>query len=276
VSWTGAAGAGLAVAGGLILAWAGGGRTPVEVERGFDAFVAGWRGAHRLPDGSNPGGRVTLAWLRLPWWLGRRLAAAGVDPNRVTLAALWLALLAGWTATLGAGWAAAAGALTLAAGLADGVDGAVAVLARRTSAFGSVWDSTADRLADLAVVAGPVVLVAREAADPWAALAVAAGTAAALLALLLEYVRARAQAGGVEAAWTLVTPGERPVRVILLGVAGLLVGTAQLATPPLARAALLAAYPTALAVLAALEAAGVASLLALAARSGSPRTRPTP
>jgi len=129
VSWTGLGGAGLAVGGGLILAWAAAGRTPREVERGFDAFVAGWRRSHRLPDGSDPGGRVTLAWLRLPWWLGQRLAAAGVDPNRVTLAALWLALLAGWTAALGAGWAAAAGTLTLAAGLADGVDGAVAVLA---------------------------------------------------------------------------------------------------------------------------------------------------
>lgn len=271
MSWTGLGGAGLAVAGGLILAWAAAGRTPREVERGFDAFVAGWRRSHRLPDGSDPGGRVTLAWLRLPWWLGQRLAAAGVDPNRVTLAALWLALLAGWTATLGAGWAAAAGTLTLAAGLADGVDGAVAVLACRTSPFGFVWDSTADRLADLAVVAGPVLLVAREGTGPWPALAVASGTGAGLLALLLEYVRARAQAGGIEAAWTLVTPGERPVRVILLGVAGLLVGAAQLAPAPLPRAALLAVYPAALALLAALQAAGCASLLRLAAHAGASR-----
>jgi CDP-diacylglycerol--glycerol-3-phosphate 3-phosphatidyltransferase len=269
VSWTGLAGAGLGVAGGLILAWAAGDRTPQAVEPGFDAFLAGWRSAHRLPDGSQPGGRLTLAWLRLPWWLGVRLAAAGVDPNRVTLAALWLALLAGWTATLGAGWAAAAGVLTLAAGLADGVDGAVAVLARRTSAFGFVWDSSADRVADLALVAGPVVLVAREGSGPWPALAVASGTLAALLALLLEYVRARAQAGGIEAAWALVTPGERPVRVTLLGVAGLLVGAAQLLAAPLARAALLAVYPATLALLAGLQAAGCASLLRLAAGSGA-------
>jgi len=274
VSWTGVSGAGLGVAGALILAWVGGDRTPLAVERGFDAFVAGWRRVHRLPEGSQPGGRVTLAWLRLPWWLGVRLAAAGVDPNRVTLAALWLALLASWTATLGAGWAAAAGALTLAAGLADGVDGAVAVLAKRTSAFGFVWDSASDRLADLAMVAGPVVLVARDGAGPWPALAVVGGAAAGLLALLLEYLRARAQAGGIEAAWTLATLGERPVRVILLGVAGLLVGAAQLLPAPLARAALLAVYPTTLTLLAGLQAAGCATLLRLAARAGAGQPAP--
>jgi hypothetical protein len=58
-----------------------------------------------------------------------------------------------------------------------------------------VWDSTADRLADLAVIAGPVVLVATSADPGWRVAALAAGTAAAALALLLEYVRARAQAG---------------------------------------------------------------------------------
>jgi hypothetical protein len=51
-----------------------------------------------------------------------------VDPDLLTLAALWLAVVAGWAATLGPGWAAAAGALTLVAGVADSVDGAVAVL----------------------------------------------------------------------------------------------------------------------------------------------------
>jgi hypothetical protein len=88
-----------------------------------------------------------------------------VDPDLVTLAALWVALVAGWTATLGPGWAAARGRAHLAAGVADSVDGAVAVLQGRTTAFGFVWDSTADRLADLAMIAGPVALVATEA-DP--------------------------------------------------------------------------------------------------------------
>ena len=154
-----------------------------------------------------------------------------------------MALAAGWTATLGPGWAAAAGALTLAAGVADSVDGAVAVLQRRTSSFGFVWDSAADRLADLAVIAGPVALVATRAGAGWGTAAVAAGAAAAALLLLLEYVRARAQAGGVATAWTLATPGERPTRVIVLGLTGLAVGAAQLGGHGLAGTALDLGYP---------------------------------
>jgi phosphatidylglycerophosphate synthase len=227
---------------------------------------------HSLGEGVQPGGRLAAAYLRLPHALGAPLARAGVDPDLATLAALWVALVAGWTATLGPGWAAAAGALTLLAGLADSVDGAVAVMQGRTSAFGFVWDSTADRLADLALIAGPVVLVATEADPPWPAVALAAGTAAAGLALLLEYVRARAQAGQVAAAWSLVTPGERPTRVIVLGLAGLAVGAAQLGGGSLAGAALDAGYPLALAVLAVLEAAGSVQLL-LAARHAQPRLR---
>jgi CDP-diacylglycerol--glycerol-3-phosphate 3-phosphatidyltransferase len=154
--------------------------------------------------------------------------------------------------------------------VADSVDGAVAVLQGRTSAFGFVWDSTADRLADLAVIAGPVALVATEADPPWAGAAVATGAAAAGLALLLEYARARAQAGQVAAAWSLATPGERPTRVILLGLAGLGVGAAQLAGGGLADAALDLGYPLALGVLALLAAVGCAQLLLAARHAGTP------
>jgi len=117
-----------------------------------------------------------------------------------------------------------------------------------------------------------VVLVTAEADPPWPAVALAAGTGAAGLMLLLEYVRARAQAGQVAAAWSLVTPGERPTRVIVLGLAGLAVGAAQLGGESLAGAALDAGYPLALAVLAVLEGAGSVQLLA-AARHAEPRLR---
>jgi phosphatidylglycerophosphate synthase len=269
MSWTAWVGAVLGVAGATILAWTALTRTPPAGSAGtFHDYRAGWREAHRLGEGARPGGRVAAAYLRLPYVVGAPLARAGVDPDLLTLAALWLALVAGWTATLGPGWAAAAGALTLVAGVADSVDGAVAVLEGRTSAFGFVWDSTADRLADLAVIAGPVVLVATTADPGWRTAAMAAGTAAAAMALLLEYVRARAQAGGVAAAWSLATPGERPTRVIVLGLTGLAVGAAQLGGDGQAGAALDAGYPLALGVLAVLEAAGCAQLLVAARRAG--------
>jgi CDP-diacylglycerol--glycerol-3-phosphate 3-phosphatidyltransferase len=256
-----------------ILAWTAVARTPSPRTAGggqvsFAAYQAGWREAHLLEEGAQPGGRVAAAYQRVPYVVGAPLARAGVDPDLVTLLALWVALVAGWVAALGPGWAAAAGALTLLAGVADSVDGAVAVLQGRTSAFGFVWDSTADRLADLAVIAGPVALVATQADPPWAGAAVATGVAAAGLLLLLEYARARAQAGQVAAAWSLATPGERPTRVILLGLAGLLVGAAQLAGGGLAEAAVDLGYPLALGVLALLEAVGCIQLLLAVRRDG--------
>jgi CDP-diacylglycerol--glycerol-3-phosphate 3-phosphatidyltransferase len=298
MSWTGWSGVALGVTGLAILTWIALARTPTRGNGGdrargdrpgprraappgavgpaptsgpaspsppdhltFEDYRAGWREVHRLGEGAQPGGRLAAGYLRLPYLVGAPLARAGVDPDLVTLAALWVALVAGWSATLGPGWAAAAGALTLLAGVADSVDGVVAVLQDRTSAFGFVWDSTADRLADLAVIAGPVTLVATAATPGWGAAALATGTAAAGLLLLLEYVRARAQAGRVAAAWSLATPGERPTRVIVLGLTGLAVGAAQLAGGDPARAALDAGYPLALGVLAVLEAAGCAQLL---------------
>src|SRR4030095_7729496 len=92
-------------------------------------------------------------------------------------------------------------------------------------------------LADLAVIAGPVVLVADRADPGWGAAAVATGTAAAGPLLPREDARSRAGAGQVAAAWSLVTPGERPTRVIVLGLTGLAVGAAQLGGDGLAGAA---------------------------------------
>jgi CDP-diacylglycerol--glycerol-3-phosphate 3-phosphatidyltransferase len=274
VEWTGWVGIVLGLTGAVILTWTASSRTsnphpaPTPASMTFAAYQAGWRETHLLGEEARPGGRLAAAYLRLPYLVGAPLARAGVDPNLLTLAALWLATVAGWTATLGPGWAAAAGALTLAAGVADSVDGAVAVLQGRTTAFGFVWDSTADRLADLALIAGPVVLVANQADPGWGAAAVATGTAAAGLLLLLEYVRARAQAARVAAAWSLVTPGERPTRVIVLGLTGLAVGAAQLGGDGLAGAALDAGYPLALGVLALLAAVGCGQLLVAVRRAG--------
>jgi CDP-diacylglycerol--glycerol-3-phosphate 3-phosphatidyltransferase len=270
VDWTGWVGIALGLAGAAILAWTAISRIPNPAPMTFADYQAGWREAHLLGEEAQPGGQVAAAYLRLPYLVGAPLARAGVDPNLLTLGALWVALVAGWTATLGPGWAAAAGLLTLAAGVADSVDGAVAVLQGRTTAFGFVWDSTADRLADLAMIAGPVVLVATEADPAWGTAAVAAGAAAAGLLLLLEYVRARAQAGQVAAAWTLVTPGERPTRVIVLGLTGLAVGVAKVGGDGLAGSALDAGYPLALGVLAALEAVGCGQLLLAARPAGGP------
>jgi CDP-diacylglycerol--glycerol-3-phosphate 3-phosphatidyltransferase len=159
--------------------------------------LARWRALHPAREGVAT--RIAAAYLPLPYAVARRLVR--VPPNVVTLAGLLLAV-----ATVPAYRVRGAAALLIVlAGVADSVDGAVAVLSGRVTAFGAVWDSTADRLADIAILVGPALH------EPGAAF-VAAGVGT----FLLEYVRARTHAVG--AAGQRVTPGERPTRIVLLAL----------------------------------------------------------
>jgi phosphatidylglycerophosphate synthase len=162
-------------------------------------------------------------WLRTMAAIARPLARAGVSPNMVTVAALVvavatipLALIDGWI-----GPAAACVALTV-SGLLDALDGAVAVQAGRTTKVGFLLDSALDRLSDAAL---PVALAI--VADTPAAGELAVATVAATW--WLEYVRARGSLAD-EPTSQVITPGERPTRMILAGVG--------LGLPPLALAAL--------------------------------------
>jgi phosphatidylglycerophosphate synthase len=118
-------------------------------------------------------------------------------------------MIDGW-----AGPAAACVAVTL-SGLLDALDGAVAVQSGRTTTVGFLLDSALDRLSDAALPVA-VAIVADNPAAGELAVAVVATT------WWLEYVRAR----GALAAATLatgptsqvITPGERPTRMILAGV----------------------------------------------------------
>jgi CDP-diacylglycerol--glycerol-3-phosphate 3-phosphatidyltransferase len=90
------------------------------------------------------------------------------------------------------------------AGLLDNLDGAVAVLRGRVSAYGTVLDSTSDRVSDLCLVAAL-----------WAAGAPAlAGVLGGSLMVVQEYVRASAAAAGMRDVG-VVTVWERPTRVIV-------------------------------------------------------------
>ncbi len=162
-------------------------------------------------------------WLRTMAAIARPLARAGVSPNAVTVAACLVALA---TVPLAAidGWpgpAAACVALIL-SGLLDALDGAVAVQAGRTTKVGFFLDSALDRLADAAF---PVAL-AIAADDPAAGELALAAVAATWW---LEYVRARGSLAA-EPASQVITPGERPTRMILTGVG---LGLPALALPAL-------------------------------------------
>jgi phosphatidylglycerophosphate synthase len=191
-----------------------------------DDHVRDWAALH----GTEPPAGLVGGWVRASAAVARPLAAAGVSPNMVTVAALVMAVAAVPLAGID-GWigpAAACVAVTL-SGLLDSLDGAVAVQAGRTTKVGFLLDSALDRLADAAF---PVALAVAAnggtrgiAAGAGAWLAVGATAAA----WWLEYVRARGTLAGVDGK-PLITPGERPTRIILTAVG---LGLPALATPAL-------------------------------------------
>ena len=151
-------------------------------------------------------------WLSVVFVLARPVAARGVSPDVVTVSALWVTSAVVALAAVGGRWLLLATWVLVASGLLDNLDGAVAVLERRTSRWGYVLDSVVDRCSDA------LYLVAMVLVGAPLELAVGCG----FLLFLLEYARARAgNAGGDEVG--VVTMAERPTRVIVLA-ASLLAG----------------------------------------------------
>ncbi len=191
-----------------------------------DDHVRDWAALHGT---EAPAGFVG-GWIRVAAAVARPLARAGVSPNMVTVAALVMAVAAVPLAAIN-GWvgpAAACVAVTL-SGLLDSLDGAVAVQAGRTTKVGFLLDSALDRLADaafpaaLAIAANGGIGGLAAGAGAW----LAVGAAAACW--WLEYVRSRGTLAGVDGK-PLITPGERPTRIILTAVG---LGLPMLATAAL-------------------------------------------
>lgn len=144
-------------------------------------------------------------WLTITYVLARPLALLRLSPNAVTL----LGLLVGLSVPL---WVVRdqlflAGAVALAAGIIDNLDGAVAIMTGKSSDFGYVLDSVADRVGDVALLVG----LGLAADNPWPAVA------AALLSFLQEYTRARAYAVGFTEIG-VISLSERPTRVLITGM----------------------------------------------------------
>jgi CDP-diacylglycerol--glycerol-3-phosphate 3-phosphatidyltransferase len=148
--------------------------------------------------------------------VARALLRAGVSPDLVTIAG-------GIGVVVGAVVFATRGMLLLAtlvvtlAALTDLVDGAMARARGRPSRYGALLDSTVDRVADGAIFGSLVYWLATT--DQHAA------AVAALLCLItgqiVSYVRARAEGLGFTCNVGLI---ERPERLIIVGIGGLLDG----------------------------------------------------
>jgi CDP-diacylglycerol--glycerol-3-phosphate 3-phosphatidyltransferase len=145
------------------------------------------------------------AWLTITYALSRPLVAVRMSPNAVTLLGMFVALsVPYWVVT---DRLLLAGVVALLAGIIDNLDGAVAIMTGRSSDFGYVLDSVADRVGDVALLVG----LGLAASNPWPAVA------AALLAFLQEYTRARAAGVGFTEIG-VISLSERPTRVLIAGM----------------------------------------------------------
>ena len=149
--------------------------------------------------------------------LVRGLAALGVSPTAVTLAALPLSGLAAWA--FASGRFVLGGVGLALAGLCDSVDGELSRRSGKASSLGAFVDSTVDRAAEAVVLTGVAWHYA--ARQPLLAL-LAVG--AMVLSLMVSYVRARAEGLGRECSIGLF---ERPMRMLVL-IAGAVIGAGRL------------------------------------------------
>lgn len=155
--------------------------------------------------------------------LVRLLARTPVTPNTLTWFGVLIAAGAGVLIALGHPFAA--GFVVLFGGFFDTIDGALARYTGQTSRFGAILDSTLDRLGEAVVLLGIMVMYAGQQSK---AGVVVVGIVW-MASVLVSYIRARAEAMGLECEVGLFT---RPERVVVL-VLGLLlspIGNALLIT----------------------------------------------
>lgn len=177
-------------------------RRPVEQVPDLDGYLARWSQLHGGFDPTTA--RVTGGWLRLVYACARWPARLGVQPDALTLVGAWASAAILIPAYAGGRWPLLGTAVVVVSGLLDNLDGGVAALTGRASAFGYVLDSLVDRVSDA------LYLLALHALGAPGGVTVGAGAAV----VLLEYTRARA-AGAGRGEIGLVTPGERPTRIVI-------------------------------------------------------------
>jgi len=145
--------------------------------------------------------------------VARLLSRTPVTPSMVT----WFgfSLATGAAVCIVAERLVAAGFIVLVAGFFDMLDGALARRTKRVTRFGAFLDSTLDRLSEAVILLGILVLQAREQAVTGIVLV----GIALVGSLLVSYIRARAEALGLECRTGLFT---RPERVVVLALGLLL------------------------------------------------------
>ena len=172
---------------------------------GLDSVVSGKMGSMAKSSGVR---NTVASYLTQP--AVRLLARTSITPSIITWFGFLLAV--GAAALIIAGHLFAAGFVVLFAGFFDMLDGALARHTNRTTRFGAVLDSTLDRLSEAVLLIGILLYVGDQSS-----VAVLLVCLALLGSLLVSYIRARAEALGLECLVGLFTRAERVI-VLALGL----------------------------------------------------------
>ena len=143
--------------------------------------------------------------------LVRLLARTGVNPSTITWFGFFIAVSA--AVLIAFGFPVIGGILVLFGGLFDMLDGALARLTKRVTRFGGILDSIIDRLSEVVILLGILVLYARQPSIVGILLVGLALPGS----LLVSYLRARAEAASLECKVGLFTRTERVI-VLALGL----------------------------------------------------------
>jgi phosphatidylglycerophosphate synthase len=181
-----------------------------EAERGQAGGAVAGRGRWAtLSDWARAQGEVILRPII------RLLARLGVHPNTVTLFGFLLQVGVG--VVYGLGWLQLGGLLLLVIAPVDALDGSLARALGRKTRFGAFLDSTLDRLSDSALILGLTAHFIREGNHVVVALLLTSLVAA----MLVSYIRARAESLGYECKVGLMSRLERIVLIGALTLFGL-------------------------------------------------------
>ncbi len=146
--------------------------------------------------------------------LVRALEWCRVPPNALTITGVVVTIGAAWLASEGR--FLAAGLVLGGAAIFDTLDGALARATGKTSRFGSILDSTGDRVSEGALLAGIGIWFGQSGNST----ALMVTLVALISSFLVSYIRARGEVIGIECTVGLFT---RTERVIVLAL-GLLTG----------------------------------------------------
>ncbi len=139
------------------------------------------------------------------------LARTGIGPNAVTSLSLLLSIAAAYM--IASGHFFSGGLLILVSGLCDLLDGALARATKKTTAFGAILDSTADRVSEALIFCALLIYYLPTQAA-WQSLVI---VATMIGSFLVSYIRARAEGLGLACQVGLFTRAERVI-VLAIGL----------------------------------------------------------